>query len=180
MGKCFFLFVFYFFSVQSFGQEKYSVTYNPEKRLDWSDFQGVPDYADPSKAAQISTTIQLKSIKVNFWTGKARFVGSAVMYSNKSWVKPGFRNAYVLRHEQIHFDIAYIAAKCMERDINRLHVNILNKDLIDAIYRNWHTIYLLHEKTYDLMTDGGNDEKMQLYFEQMTDAQIQRLQESVF
>jgi hypothetical protein len=156
------------------------VSYNPERKLIWKDFAGSPDYMDSSKAAQISTTIQLKSVKVNFWTGKAKFDGSAIMYKHKSWVKPGFMNEYVLAHEQIHFDIAYIAVKKLEADINTLNVNILNKSIIDAMYKNWHSIFLLNEKTYDLMTDGGNDKKMQRYYMQKIAGELKTIELKIF
>lgn len=177
----YFLYILVFaFSAQGKGQAPESVSYHPERKLSWTDFAGSPDYTDTRKAAQISTTIQLKSTKINFWTGKARFDGSAIMYKHKSWVKPGFHNDYVLSHEQIHFDIAYIAVKRLEADINSLNVNILNKDIIDAMYKNWHAIFLLNEQTYDLMTDGGNDREMQRYYQQKVAAELKQLENLIF
>lgn len=148
------------------GQDQASIKYSLDRRLTWDDFSGEPDHMDSTKAAQISTTIKLQSSKVNFWTGKVEFTGSAIMYKHKSWVKEEFKNEYVLAHEQIHFDIAFIIAKKMEADINSLNVNIMNKGLIDAVYKNWHSIFILNEETYDLMTDGGNDLQMQKYWHQ--------------
>jgi hypothetical protein len=165
----------------AFCQAGESMIYSTERKLKWHDFWGEPDYSDPAKAAQISTTVQLRSVKVDFWTGKARFTGSAIMYKNKSWVKPGFKNDYVLSHEQVHFDIAYIAAKKMEADINKLKkVNILNKALIDVVYKNWHSIFLLNEQTYDLMTDGGNDKEMQLYYIKLMAGELKALEQDFF
>jgi hypothetical protein len=161
--------------LQIFGQEAASMIYSLERKLTWDDFSGEPDYADSTKAAQISTTIQLQSSKVNFWTGKARFTGSAIMYKNKSWVKEGFKNDYVLAHEQIHYDIAFLIAKKMEANINSLKVNIMNKGLIDTIYRNWHEIFILNEDTYDLMTDGGNNRQMQIYWHRSTKGELEAL-----
>jgi hypothetical protein len=126
-----------------FSQETDAIYYHPDRKLRWEDFCGVSDFSDSNKAAQISTTIQLKSGKVNFWTGKAEFTGSAIMYKSKFWVKNGFRNDYVLSHEQIHFDIAYIAAKKLEIDINSIGVKFLNKNIVDAMYRNWHSIFFI-------------------------------------
>ena len=163
-----------------FSQQLDAISYHPERKLNWDDFQGTPDYSDSTKAAQISTTIQLRSGKVNFWTGKAQFVGSALMYKGKSWVKPGFQNDYVLSHEQIHFDIAYIVVKKLEADINSVNVNILNKSLIDAMYKNWHAIFLLNEQTYDLMTDGGNDVQMQRYYEKKIKGELRALGQIIF
>ncbi len=167
-------------NIYAFSQESDAMFYHPDRKLVWEDFHGTSDYSDSSKAAQISTTIQLKSGKVNFWNGKAKFTGSAIMYKSKSWVKHGFRNDYVLSHEQIHFDIAYIAAKNLEIDINAIDVNILNKDIVDAMYRNWHSIFLLNEQTYDLMTDGGNDIEMQRHYQKMIANQLKALEEKIF
>ena len=167
-------------NAQIYSQDVDIITFHPDRKLIWDDFRGLPDYSDSSKAAQISTTIQLRSDNVNFWTGKAQFVGSAIMYKSKSWVKPGFENDYVLSHEQIHFDIAYIAVKKLEADINALNVNILNKSIIDAMYKNWHAIFLLNEMTYDLMTDGGNDIDMQRHYQKKTEGELKVLLESIF
>lgn len=162
------------------GQQINAISYHPERKLIWEDFQGTPDFSDSTKAAQISTTIQLRSGKVNFWTGKATFIGSALMYKGKSWVKPGFMNDYVLSHEQIHFDIAYIVVKKLEADINSLNVNILNKSIVDTMYKNWHAIFLLNEQTYDLMTDGGNDVDMQRYYQRKIDGELRALDQTIF
>jgi hypothetical protein len=163
-----------------FSQETDAIYYHPDRKLRWEDFCGVSDFSDSNKAAQISTTIQLKSGKVNFWTGKAEFTGSAIMYKSKFWVKNGFRNDYVLSHEQIHFDIAYIAAKKLEIDINSIGVKFLNKNIVDAMYRNWHSIFLLNEQTYDLMTDGGNDVEMQRHYQIMINNQLKALERKIF
>lgn len=165
--------------LQIFGQGAASLLYNLERKLTWDDFLGEPDHADSTKAAQISTTIQLQSSKINFWTGKTSFTGSAVMYKNKSWVKEGFKNDYVLVHEQIHYDIAFLVAKKMEGSINTLKVNIMNKRLIDAIYRNWHSIFILNENTYDLMTDGGNNRQMQIYWQRKIEGELNALEKEL-
>jgi hypothetical protein len=161
--------------LQIYGQETASMLYTIERKLNWEDFLGEPDHSDSANAAQISTTIQLKSSKVNFWTGKASFTGSAIMYKNKSWVKEGFKNDYVLSHEQIHFDIAYLISKRMEADINSLKVSIQDKRLIDTIFKNWHSIFILNEKTYDLMTDGGNNTQMQIFWQRKIAGELNAL-----
>ena len=74
--KYFFLFLWCAaIHLQIFGQEAASMLYSLERKLTWDDFLGEPDHADSTKAAQISTTIQLKYSMVNFWRGKTSFTG---------------------------------------------------------------------------------------------------------
>ena len=85
----------------------------------------------------------------------------------------------MLAHEQIHYDIAFLVAKKMEGSINTLKVNIMNKRLIDTIFRNWHVIFILNENTYDLMTDGGNNRQMQIYWQRKIEGELKALEEEL-
>jgi hypothetical protein len=48
------------------------------------------------------------------------------------------------------------------------------------MFRNWHSIFLLNEQTYDLMTDGGNDVEMQRHYQIMINNQLKALERKIF
>lgn len=175
MQKLTILILVFLLPCRSTAQKGEILIYDPGYRLCWNDFLGQPDISENSKGAQISTTLQLKSVKVDFWTGKAKFKALAVMEKENSWVRSNFKNDYVLAHEQVHFDIAYLIARKMEDDINKLRVSISNKKLINSLFDNWHSIFILEQKTYDLMTNGGNNARMQHFYEKKIENALKAL-----
>ena len=58
------------FSLNGLAQEGDTLVYASRDKLTWEDFQGKPAYADRSKGAEITVTINLKVKKVSFWSGK--------------------------------------------------------------------------------------------------------------
>lgn len=84
--------------------------YSYSRKLKWSDFKGTPRQASNSAALSFTgfsydaTTIKKRdTVIVNL---------SMQVYFDRegSWVRRGGQNSYALSHEQLHFDIAKLAA----------------------------------------------------------------------
>jgi len=134
-----------------------TLIYNSERKLTWSDFKGKPKLSDKTKGAQITVTINLKVKKISFWNGRATYDAFALAFTDASWVKPAYKDAYTLAHEQLHFDIAHIYAETLEIEINRLKKSGRQKDQVENILREHTQAMREYQALYDQETHGGND-----------------------
>lgn len=146
-----------FLSCTGFGQGADTLVYAPEYKLTWEDFQGKPAYADRSKGAEITVTINLKVKKVSFWTGKPTYDAYAIAFKDKSWVKKQYKDAYTLAHEQLHFDIAHLYAETLEMQLNNLKNSAGENARIEDLLRESTNAMIAYQALYDRETQGGNN-----------------------
>ncbi|GAB3917955.1 DUF922 domain-containing protein [Larkinella terrae] len=94
-----------------------TVFYHPLRPLTWDDFQGEPRLSSRS-AASIFPTFS--------YDGRSRWVNGYLlveltfktfMVKNMSWVRPGNKDDYGLRHEQKHFDIVKLIVERFKQRI---------------------------------------------------------------
>ena len=83
-----------------------------DRALVWSDFKGSPNNNVGYKAMTYYD-INIDYNNIHYAGDTVRFNYTLVVSFNpkKSWVKKGFENDELLRHEQVHFDIGKICAK---------------------------------------------------------------------
>ncbi|MDH3644801.1 MAG: DUF922 domain-containing Zn-dependent protease [Gammaproteobacteria bacterium] len=157
------------------------IEWNSERPLTWDDFQGsVPSGADEARVA--STTASLSwSYEYQFSLSRdtcafsiVTIDSAALFHPDESWVRAGHRNAAVLAHEQVHFDIAQLyferfvaetreligsdrecrgrsertAARNAEREVTRLVGSVY-----DEVWRQ----YRSRQESYDRETRHGID-----------------------
>lgn len=101
------------------------------RQLSWSDFQGSIPADQPTAAALTATQMEIESTEDNgifTYEVKATFLPSA------SFVR--VRTEEVLRHEQTHFKIAYIASlRCMQELVLLQGKNWKAAKEVEAIYQ---------------------------------------------
>lgn len=123
-------------------KENSVVKWQERPEVAWSDFHGAPDFNSPFDA-QVYSGMQY-SLSYSISNGQAQFTYDVHSFFNpaKSWSKKERRSAYLLKHEQIHFDISelyarklrialdnfdYAAAKNPKHEIEKIF-NQLNKE----------------------------------------------------
>ncbi|RRB01179.1 DUF922 domain-containing protein [Larkinella rosea] len=94
-----------------------TVFYHPLRPLTWDDFQAEPRLGSRNAAAIFPTFS---------YEGHSRWVNGYIlveltfktfMVKNMSWVRPGHKDDYGLRHEQKHFDIAKLIVERFKQRI---------------------------------------------------------------
>ena len=137
-------------SLISFGQIDWS-----DGKLKWSDFSGpVPSNSkfDALTHSTISLDFEGQNIILNF-TIKSQF------NPDKSWKKEGV-DAYILKHEQIHFDIT------------EYHARLLRKNLKSYKYKSFATIAPDIQRMFDEASQKANE--MQIRYDEETNHSINR------
>lgn len=86
-----------------------NIIYNPQQKLTIADFKGTPNNA--TDAVAITSSGFMFKAGYHAENGKATLAISVYCSFSKSesWMKERGKTAYILAHEQHHFDISYIS-----------------------------------------------------------------------
>lgn len=105
--------------------EEELISWDADRKLTWDDYRGEPD---PSTDAAASTTTRL-TVSYQFKKDGYRFTIRSGFDPYRSWGT--HRTAYILSHEQGHFDLAEVYARKLFRNLSeyRFDANNYRKDL---------------------------------------------------
>ena len=123
----------------------------------WSDFRGSPD--DNSKhAASINTGIKY-SWKTKIVEGKKVLTYNIIAYMipSKSWVKSSRKSDYILKHEQLHFDITEYYARQLKKAFADYKIQQSIKTDLRGIYKDIMKKRLQTQNQYDRATNHSID-----------------------
>jgi len=139
------------------------IYYNPGKKLLWSDFRGeVPVETGPVAAITMSGFGFHSSTKFSGSQGDLDIGVYCYFNKEKSWVKPGKTTSYILQHEQLHFDISFIAANLFIRKIQTADFSVKNYNAeVSRIYNECIELMNKMQDDYDNETRNGQDEDRQ-------------------
>jgi hypothetical protein len=120
-----------------------TVGYRPGTRVDWADFKGaVPEVTDAVANSSVGMKFSadfLSNEDVNTLT----VTGVSYFIKSKSWVKPGKQSDYILRHEQLHFDIARLGA---ERFRELMSAEAVTEDNFNVVFRKiYKQVWMEHQ-----------------------------------
>lgn len=135
------------------------IYYVPGDKLIWANFKGKSP-ADNGRTAAITMSGfgYMASLTSSGKNAELNIKVYCFFNKNKSWVRPGKTTDYILNHEQLHFDISYIAAcNFIERIQN---ANITTKDynsLLSRIYNESIESMNKMQDDYDGQTRNGQE-----------------------
>lgn len=137
-----------------------SIQWSSDYRLGYHDFNGKPNItglaALTSSGIEVRYSISNKELKT---TVVARF------YPENSWIRNSARNAYVLQHEQLHFDITEWHARTLRKTLSSLHPGNTDENMLKAIIKNNMQQWQDLQSEYDKKTDHGLDKETQKIWE---------------
>lgn len=99
------------------GKNEDLLKWSPSRKLSWSDYKASPD---PESDAAASTTTYL-AIEYNISNTDFGFKISSNFSRDRSWGR--HKDAYILSHEQGHFDIAEIFARKLYKKMSEYKFN---------------------------------------------------------
>ncbi|MCB0397514.1 MAG: DUF922 domain-containing protein [Flavobacteriales bacterium] len=151
--------------IMSFGlfqDEGKTIAWSENRPLKWEDFQGPPADDSPYKALTDYRITFKGSINPNNYGKKGPNVQETVyevdcMFNiDRSWVKEGARTEELLKHEQVHFDIAEWHARTLRKELDKLKTadpktQKLATKLFQDISRDCRRL----QEQYDSNTDHG-------------------------
>lgn len=133
------------------------IYYKPGNELTWNNFAGKPP-VDNGVTAALTVSGFGYSASVKSTNGKGDLNLSIYCYFSKpkSWVKPGKNTAYILTHEQRHFDVSYIAAAIFVQKLKLANFTMANYNtLLPQIYNECCDLMNKMQNDYDGQTKNG-------------------------
>ncbi|MDO9374607.1 MAG: hypothetical protein Q7T76_09320 [Ferruginibacter sp.] len=133
--------------------DKQVIIYKPDQLLAWSDFQAKPNEASEAAAitnAGFGVKLAFKRIEQS----AELLINVNCSFSRKdSWVKKNFKTAYILNHEQKHFDIAYIHTVVFINKLRKAQYTVSNYvSVIEKIYNETALEMSKMQNDYDIQT----------------------------
>jgi hypothetical protein len=164
--KYFHIILILLFSINSaIGQKKDSVTYKSD--LSWSDFKGKP-IVESEKMGVLSCTIQMKTEKVNVWTGVTTLKTWSVFYPSDSWIKENSKTEQMLTYFQGILNICEIYARKLSKEINLKKINGSNKAKMTKIFQDFDKLNIQEQEKYGIETNfGKNNEQLKIWTEKL-------------
>ena len=147
------------------------IVWTADRKLTWDDFKGVPDRkAFPNTLAVTNSGFGFETGFNAFKTGNL-FV-QATFNNYGSWVIPKGRTDYVLRHEQIHFDLTEIYSRKLRKAFDEAkikpHEGARAKKIFDSIFEELNK----RQKKYDSETKYGEKNATQEYWESVVEIEL--------
>jgi hypothetical protein len=144
----------------------YWATNNP---LTWDHFKGSPDTTREYAAATDC------HIDMNYNSRKDTLYVRVETYSTTfdSWIKPKYKTIELLKHEQLHFDVAELFARKLRKTI--LELRIQKKDAqnaLQAIEAANTNAYRKYQDLYDSETDHNLIKKKQEEWEKKITSEL--------
>jgi hypothetical protein len=146
------------------------IYYNANKKLVWADFKGTP--GPPSVVAAITSSGFGYKAGMKSTNGKGEISVSVYCFFSKpnSWVRKGKTTAYILNHEQHHFDATYICTKRFIEKIRTVNLTTTNmNDVLAKLYKECSIEMRKMQADYDGETMNGQlkdkQEKWNIFFD---------------
>ncbi|MBD0404783.1 hypothetical protein [Flammeovirga sp. EKP202] len=144
---------------------------NDWKQLEWSNFQGIP------KPFSIYTAAIVSDIKlVEDSTSEHKFYAKAFQNETLSWLNKNDttseNSAYILKHEQYHFNITEIFARNLNQALYK-DLPLSESEIIDS-FKVHRAKLIMEQEKYDKETDHGLIISQQKYWEYKIDSVLFR------
>nr|WP_294791472.1 DUF922 domain-containing protein [uncultured Mucilaginibacter sp.] len=153
------------FTSRVMAQDEYKLAWRKDSLLKWSDFKGPVDATSKFHALTLAEIFfkynwALKNNKYIF-----TFTGGSFLNTNKSWSVQEKQTPALLRHEQVHFDIAEIFARISLQRLTGTEYTATFKTTIDEITEDNLRNMKVMQDLYDEQTDHSKEKKMQARWE---------------
>jgi len=150
------------------------IEWSADRKLTWQDFKAAPVTGTDFSAAT-SVGFSYQSVPGPLFS-RIKFVVKNTFNCDLSWVNPRHnKNAYLLSHEQLHFDICEVHARLLRKKFAENKLTIFNVKQCSAYFNEVFAGYEAQQKLFDEESDHGINEKKQAEWRSKTDAALLEL-----
>ena len=153
-----------------------TMTWDASQKLTWADFKANAN----SESGAIALTASGITFGYSLKTSGNRIIDfstsvEAQFYPSQSWYLKGKDNDYILKHEQLHFDITQLFARKVREKLSRLPVGRTVKEQMNAIYKRIKESLNKEQKRYDLETEHSINKEVQKHWEDFIAEELKAL-----
>lgn len=143
------------------------IRWNKALKIAWSDFKGKAEVSSPfATMSAVGIYYKYNSTSIGK-TYKIRFTIYAGFDRTKSWSKSGSRTAAILKHEQLHFDIAELVSRAFKKEAEQTVYSKNYKNEISRIFSRYTNYLQKLQRKYDVQTMHSNNNSKQKDWEQL-------------
>lgn len=142
------------------------LVWEEDRPLQWSDFKGAPDYLVPFAATTNSGMSQSYSIRGDGTLDRASSIVLAHFYPTFSWYKPADTSAFILKHEQTHFNITELYARKLRKRISEYSFTKNAAKEIKMLYHKTEKERKNAQEAYDKATNHSRNRSVEEYWSQ--------------
>lgn len=149
------------------------ILWSKDKMLAWNNFHGLPDTSN--KYAAVTDC----HIKMRFNTKKDTLYVSIFSYMqpSMSWVKIKSKNANLLKHEQVHFDITELYTRKLRQTVlSKKHTKSILANELKKIESNNHQEFVKCQDLYDIETEHSKIKLKQQEWEKKIIKELKELE----
>jgi len=141
------------------------------QRLTWLDFKGTPKRLSPNEALTDSGM----SIELKCDNNTSEVIVKCFFDRSKSWTKDT-ESAYLLAHEQLHFDITELFVRKLRKQLSDIGNNCryLN-DHVEKYYHQNYKEYVAYQDAYDRESNHSINKEKQAFWEQKVATDLEAL-----
>ncbi|GAB3182622.1 hypothetical protein GCM10027291_53840 [Telluribacter humicola] len=154
-----------------------TVFYRPERKLTWTDFQGVSSRPGSNYAAAVFTSLSYEgAARMKEKHLEIEISVKTFMVKSMSWSRSSAHNDYTLRHEQLHFDVTRLVAERFKERLKKIDLTIEDHDSqIQYEFLEAFRDMDREQKSYDGQTQHGLNTGAQAMWDQKLTEEIARL-----
>lgn len=151
------LVILLFFTTTFMVSQEDKMKWDADRPLSWKDFKGTPektkDYvASTNSGVSLAFASQTKNGVTTYTTEVTTY-----FYPKLSWYRPGNVSAYILKHEQTHFDISEIFGRRLRKQLAQLDQKDPDfKEKVQQLFSDNEYERVLFQSEFDLETDHSN------------------------
>ncbi len=153
-----------------------TILYKNNTTLNWSDFKDKPKDNESTVANSAIGFKYNAGIKTSGRQTIITVTTSSFFVRSKSWGKTAHKNAYILKHEQYHFNLARYGAELFKQNLlkEKITYNNFNSKINKAYYQAWNA-YLKLQQQYDKESNHSINKPQQALWEAKIDGLLQGL-----
>lgn len=168
------LLLFFAFGEKTFAQPKECkdcIEWKEGQRLKWSDFKGTPKRSFPEQALTDSGM----SLDLQCDNNTSKIVVKCFFNRTRSWTKDQ-ESAYLLAHEQLHFDITELFVRKLRKRLAQFGNNCkqLNEQ-VEKHYNGNYKEFVAYQDAYDNETDHSINKEKQAFWEEKVATELEEL-----
>jgi hypothetical protein len=151
-----------------------TIYYQAGQLLNWDDFRGKP-VTGTEAVALTSAGFGLKLKFRQAGSASQLVISVSCSFSKKdSWVLPANKTAYILNHEQKHFDITFIHTLVFIQNLRQAHFTNSNyAATIENIYNETAATMTKIQDQYDAETSHSREPEKQAAWDQQISQQLE-------
>jgi len=151
---------------------KEKIHWTEGRKLTWLDFRGTPSGPNDYVASTNSGVSFSFSYQERNGVGKVDFTVLSNFYPNLSWYRPERVSKYILKHEQMHFDISELHARKLRKHLASLIQDRTFKTKAEPFYEANERERRKMQKQFDTDSDHSNKKEEEFRWRTYIAAQL--------